>query len=220
MIDQLIAQPIIGVMDMILYLLLIPLLSVISPVEGSVMTTIITIQAKASLPVEDKTSQAIKGLASRSSGTRSRAQKKLLEIAKESTSSRGLVIRKLIEILEKPGTEYDTWYVAADLLGELKSTEALETLIKNLDRNNGNIGLSSSHYPALRAVVKIGQPAVSKLTTALFTSSPSVRGMAAWALGMIGGNEAKDALERALKTEKDEEVIGSIRAALSNNQWK
>ena len=130
---------------MILYLLLIPLVSVISPVEGSVMTTIITIQAKASLPVKDKTSQAIKGLASRSSRTRSRAQKKLLEIAKESTSSRGQVIRKLIELLEKPGTEYDTWYAAADLLGELKSTEALGTLIKYLDRNNGTIGLSSSH---------------------------------------------------------------------------
>ncbi len=43
---------------------------------------------------------------------------------------------------------------------------------------------------------------------------PVIRGTAAWALGKIGGDEAKDALTLAVGKEKDEEVLLEIRKGL------
>ena len=200
---------------MVLNFLLVLLLSVICQFDGLATTTIMARQARNSQLVDDETSQAIKGLASRDDETREQSQKRLLEIAKSSTASRGRVIRDLIGLLEAPGTRFNTWSAATEILGELKSTEALDSLVKHLDKNDGTAGLSSSHFPALRAVINIGQPAVPKLATALFKSKPSIRRLAAQGLGTIGGKQAKDTLERALKTEKDEQVVWAIRTALS-----
>jgi epoxyqueuosine reductase len=44
---------------------------------------------------------------------------------------------------------------------------------------------------------------------------PVLRGTAAWALAKIGGLEAKNALDHALKLEKDEEVLAEIKTGLS-----
>ncbi|GAB7387428.1 tRNA epoxyqueuosine(34) reductase QueG [Bacillaceae bacterium] len=46
-------------------------------------------------------------------------------------------------------------------------------------------------------------------------SRPVMRGTAAWALGKIGGEEAKQALEEAQKREKDEKVLSEIAKGLS-----
>jgi epoxyqueuosine reductase len=43
-----------------------------------------------------------------------------------------------------------------------------------------------------------------------------LRGHAAWALGQVGGVEARQALEQALLEEKDEEVLSEIRTALQD----
>ncbi|MCR2821128.1 tRNA epoxyqueuosine(34) reductase QueG [Lederbergia panacisoli] len=43
---------------------------------------------------------------------------------------------------------------------------------------------------------------------------PVMRGTAAWALGKIGGNEAREALLNAEKDEQDEEVVAEIRKGL------
>src|SRR6266436_1615374 len=52
-----------------------------------------------------------------------------------------------------------------------------------------------------------GDPlAVPALINALSDYEPLVRGHAAWALGKLGGEQAKQALEEALKREEDEEV--------------
>ena len=62
----------------------------------------------------------------------------------------------------------------------------------------------------------IGDPrAVPRWPTG-FTAIPSrsVRASAAWALGEIGGAEARRELERALRREQDPMVIGEIRDAL------
>jgi len=57
--------------------------------------------------------------------------------------------------------------------------------------------------------------AVPPLADRLFTDArPVIRASAAWALGEIGGDEARSSLERALKTESDEMVLGEIRDAL------
>ena len=52
------------------------------------------------------------------------------------------------------------------------------------------------------------------LAEALRHVEPLVRGHAAWALGRIGGEEARAALEAALAVEGDEAVRSEIQAAL------
>lgn len=65
------------------------------------------------------------------------------------------------------------------------------------------------------ALGNIGDPvAVPALETALNSDSPLVRSHASWALGQIGGDEARVALERALETEEDTEVRREIESAL------
>ncbi len=44
---------------------------------------------------------------------------------------------------------------------------------------------------------------------------PVLRGTAAWSLGKIGGAEAREALERAAESEKDEDVLAEVAKGLS-----
>lgn len=67
------------------------------------------------------------------------------------------------------------------------------------------------------ALGNIGDPqAVPALTSALHDAEALVRGHAAWALGRIGGKEARRALEEALVGEEDEEVRREVLCALTN----
>jgi epoxyqueuosine reductase len=60
-----------------------------------------------------------------------------------------------------------------------------------------------------------GDPqAVLPLIGALHDDEPLIRGHAAWALGRIGGKDAKKALEEALVSEEDGETRNEIRCAL------
>lgn len=68
------------------------------------------------------------------------------------------------------------------------------------------------------ALGNIGDPqAVPALIGALHDVEPLVRGHAAWALGRIGGEEAKRALEEAQMSEGDEEVRQEIRCAFRSD---
>jgi len=61
-----------------------------------------------------------------------------------------------------------------------------------------------------------GDPrAVPALINALHDEEPLIRGHAAWALGRIGGESARQALAEGLNNENDEEVRKEIRCALS-----
>lgn len=151
---------------------------------------------------------------------RNRAKKRLLATANKSAARRGIVIQLLIEIAdsvdeEHPTVRFAVWRDAVDLLGRLRAYEAIDVLIRHLDHNDGTIGLSASHTPTARALVRIGEPAVPKLTEALLESSTIVRASAAQALGDIGGDQATEALERALKTETDDGVRRWLEIALS-----
>ncbi len=65
------------------------------------------------------------------------------------------------------------------------------------------------------ALGNCGDPrAIPALIRALHDDEPLVRGHAAWALGQIGGEEAKKALQEMLEREKNEESIQEIRCAL------
>ncbi len=63
-----------------------------------------------------------------------------------------------------------------------------------------------------------GDPqAVPALIQALHDPEPLVRGHAAWALGRIGGVQARQALMKALRLEADAMVVGEIQQALSQH---
>ncbi len=47
---------------------------------------------------------------------------------------------------------------------------------------------------------------------------PVIRGTAAWALKQIGGEQAEDALRRALPRETDEEAANEIRRLLAADE--
>ena len=65
------------------------------------------------------------------------------------------------------------------------------------------------------ALGNIGDPvAIPALADALHDAEPLVRGHAAWALGRIGGDDARGALESALDDEADATVMQEIRCAL------
>jgi epoxyqueuosine reductase len=59
--------------------------------------------------------------------------------------------------------------------------------------------------------------AVPALIGALHDAEPLIRGHAAWALGQLGGPQAKAALEQALSTEADAQVQQEIRCALATH---
>lgn len=63
--------------------------------------------------------------------------------------------------------------------------------------------------------------AVSELTQVLMEDSrPVIRGIAAWALGKIGGETVLEYLEKAKQVEQDEEVLSEIDKVLFKNQTK
>jgi len=66
------------------------------------------------------------------------------------------------------------------------------------------------------ALGNIGDPvAIPALSEALHDAEPLVRGHAAWALGRIGGPDARATLEGALADEADATVLQEIRCALA-----
>jgi PBS lyase HEAT-like repeat-containing protein len=139
-----------------------------------------------------------------------RIQKKLLDIANESPEIRDLVVRTLVDLLENPslqdGFYYSTvWGGACPVLGHLKAEEAIDVMSNHLDMQNGPLTLSSSRFPAVQGLIQIGEPAVQALEKALRStgSKATCRGLAAFALGAIGGEQAKDALKRGYKQETD-----------------
>jgi epoxyqueuosine reductase len=66
------------------------------------------------------------------------------------------------------------------------------------------------------ALGNIGDPvAIPALAEALHDAESLVRGHAAWALGRIGGDDARAALKSALADEMDATVTQEIRCALA-----
>jgi hypothetical protein len=78
-------------------------------------------------------------------------------------------------------------------------------LVRHLDYTNGIAGLSDSHLPAVRALTKIGKPAIPALSDALADPKPSSRGNALLALGEIGGPEATRLLKERGELRKEQQ---------------
>ena len=105
-------------------------------------------------------------------------------------------------------------FTALDLVALLEMTEEgfRERFRNSPVKRAKRVGLQLN---ACVALGNVGDPAtVPALAAALREGLPLVRGHAAWAIGEIGGPEAREALEAAVSEEEDLQVLEEVRAAL------
>jgi hypothetical protein len=153
------------------------------------------------------------------------AQNELLEIAKKSSYNRDRVVQDLIADVKTHervngqhlvlGESFDYWDRATRIFRRLEATEAIEVMIQCIFCGNGMTG-SFEESPAFDVLHAMGEKAIPKLSEALGRYPKDiVRGYVALCLGNIGGPEAKKALQSALRTETDPNVIRDIKTGLA-----
>ena len=109
------------------------------------------------------------------------------------------------------------WLYGADLLGQLKASEALDLLISHLTLNTGIYSASLLHQPALRGVIKMGPVAMPKLSAVLRDNQDQkTRYFAIYCITRIGGESAIAALKAALESESDECAKRLMSASLNS----
>ena len=153
------------------------------------------------------------------------AQNELLEIAKQSSTNRDRVVQDLIADVKTHervngqhlvlGESFDYWDRATRIFRRLEAIEAIDVMIQCIFCGNGLSG-SFEESPAFDALAAMGEKAIPKLSEALGRHPRDIgRGYIALCLGTIGGPEAKKALQNALRTETDANVIRDIKTGLS-----
>jgi hypothetical protein len=131
------------------------------------------------------------------------------------------VVGALVTAMDKPNLNLMTnrpnfylWHYGSELLADLKAVEALDLLIKHLKLNDGSI-YPLSHYPAVGALVDMGEIALPRLKDVLRQDPDRLmRRYAAFCVASIGGPSAKRVLREALVSESDQCVGAFIRASL------
>jgi HEAT repeat protein len=170
----------------------------------------------------------IRKLRSANERRRETANKAILRFSSKSASCRQCVIKRMLKIASRPTAEphgwvklffqyphrFYEWSEATDILGTMKAMEALDTLIACLGCNDGIIGLGVGRFPASRAVVKFGEEAIPKIAEALKQKPRETRYYAAVVLYTIGGDRARDALQKALAAETDRMLAGDMKNML------
>jgi HEAT repeat protein len=170
----------------------------------------------------------IRDLHSKYQRKRERTKKSVLLLAARSSGSRRCVIDKTLTIVSEvsnspdksaalswnSGGRFQEWSAAAEILGTLKASEAMDPLIDCLDCSDGRVGLGVGRFPATKAILKFGVEAIPKLEAALHQKPPGIRAMAAQALHAIGGEKARSILQEALSKETDRYVADTIRNML------
>ena len=82
-------------------------------------------------------------------------------------SSNFVYSRKELGILKDKADRFNIWRAGADVLGYLKATEAIDSLVAHLDFSSGIFSTTMSQQPALRTVTEIGESAFPKLSDVL-----------------------------------------------------
>jgi hypothetical protein len=127
---------------------------------------------------------------------------------------RATTIRAVIAVLEEQGVHYRTWYAAAVTLGGLEATEAVDALVQHIDYKEGLADFPDGASATTWALYQIGEPSVGALASVLSNGGVAARKKAADALGLIQGERAEQALQRARQVEKEKSVTDSIDDAL------
>jgi len=162
----------------------------------------------------------LRGLGSTDNRKRGETKTAVLALSDNSSTTRQIILSELIKIADMP-CPYTVppfrnarWEDAVELLGSLKALESLNVLTHHLDCTTG-ASLAPDMYPATKAIIRFGQPAIAALRIVLKEGRTSERFMAAQALWAIGGDEAKDAITRAADTEKDKHLVRIMKDLLS-----
>jgi len=142
--------------------------------------------------------------------------------ASHSSACRKQVIASLMSAMDQPNVDLTSgtpqffiWHYGAQLFGDLKATEALDLLIANFNRNDGS-GFPLNHYPALGAVIRMGEIALPKLQLVLLESPDrDIRRHAVFCIALIGGQSAHNILKQAFARETDSCVASCIQATIS-----
>jgi HEAT repeat protein len=149
------------------------------------------------------------------------AAEELLKLANSDSKVREQLAVQLPAILDKgPQKPAQPWTNAVHLAGELKIAGAAPALAKWIRFNTGTGTLSLSReaglvdYPAGQALVQIGAPAIPALVGVLDQGNLYERWNAAYALNLIGSQQAKSALRDHLKREPDSAMRDFIEKAL------
>ena len=117
-------------------------------------------------------------------------------------------IEPLSAAMKEP--QWETRYRAAEALGRIADEKAVQPLIQALHDNRDHV-----RYMAAKGLQELqDSDAVEPLIILLKDENRFVRMMVARALGAIGGTKVRDALTKALDTEKDEKVIEVIKIAI------
>lgn len=155
----------------------------------------------------------------------SEARALLRNKATESESCRREVVTALMKAMDQPDLDFDRdknsyylWRYGADLLGDLKASEALDLLVSHLSlEDKASFTLAMSHRPAVKGLIKMGPVAIPKLHSILKGSPDSeVRFYAAFCIAMIGGPPAVTSLREAAATESDDCVRHIISVSLDS----
>ena len=156
---------------------------------------------------ESSVAQAITSLKSATSADRKAAAEALIALARRSLQHKHNIGAYLVDdVIRQPDSvNADTWRDAALILGRLESPLA-STLTLYLERAG-----------AADALIEAGDVVVPPVNDVLKVGGPARRHLAARVLGAIGVPAARDALERALKTESDAGVKGAIADALAHS---
>jgi HEAT repeat protein len=102
--------------------------------------------------------------------------------------------------------------LAVDLLGDLRATEAIDILVRNLNETGQNGIVISLHYrPVASAIAAIGAPAIPRLIVALSDEDRGIRWEAASTLARIG-SAAVNPLEEALSQDNADTKAGAALA--------
>lgn len=101
---------------------------------------------------------------------------------------------------------------AAESLAKIGDVRVGETLLNHFELEQ-DLGVKRMYAGALGAVKYT--PAVPTLITALLHNDPSLRGGAAWSLGLLGGDDVLSSLAHALHKETDAYVRARMQEALN-----
>lgn len=139
----------------------------------------------------------------------------LLSIARRSRSSRQCIIEGLLRVFRNEALVSDTRIRMAYLLSKLGAVEAIDILVNEIDLRGTVSSLSLNSRPMVDVLANFGEAALPYLVRALRDERIIVRQDASIALGYIGGDNARKALQEALRGEPNEAVVEYIRGALS-----
>jgi len=122
-----------------------------------------------------------------------------------------------MKVMDKPNLDFNRdkgsyylWLYGAEVLADLRASEALDLLVSHLNLAHHIYSSSMSHQPALLGVIRMGPIAIPKLGEVLrHNPDPKMRYSAVYCLATIGGDSVVGLLKSAQDWESDESLSGS-----------